>query len=280
MCDMRLFLSIASNTSQLFRSSHNSWKRHIHAGLPVQGSHRPRLLDAEAEKQLLEYLGERGKEGNAVTMSEFPSVVRTYAEQTADRAGMNSFGVTEPSLSSLKRLRKRLGLLRRNAVSSQALRRLEVTRCDTPFLVTVNACMHASSLSLILFQANSDMLNFASMAAVYSAVVGPTNVPRGIPLHLCFNSDVTSLLLTTKNEDVLITHDVDAFLREHDLGVAHTHTDTKARVVSLMFTIAADGSLLCIVVFVKDLRFSTAQIIKVCMCDLHLFCHRSHNADR
>lgn len=140
---MRLFLSIASNTSQLFRSSHNSWKRHIHAGLPVQGSHRPRLLDAEAEKQLLEYLGERGKEGNAVTMSEFPSVVRTYAEQTADRAGMNSFGVTEPSLSSLKRLRKRLGLLRRNAVSSQALRRLEVTRCDTPFLVTVNACMHA-----------------------------------------------------------------------------------------------------------------------------------------
>ena len=111
-------------------------------------------------------------------------------------------------------------------------------------------------------QANSDVSNFITMAAIYGGVVGPAN-DRHVRVELTFNTDKTSLFLQRQQEGIVVTLEGLEYLAAHHLNAAHTHADSQARGLAVIPTICADGSCLCILVCIRDDRYTAASLTVV-----------------
>lgn len=94
------------------------------------------------------------------------------------------------------------------------------------------------------------------------AVCKPTQ-PDAAPPELIFNTDVTTMVLSLTKEKVLVSSDLRRHMRNHNLNVATTATIPKGRSVGLMPTVAADGRLLCLLVFIKDDKYPEPKLFRV-----------------
>ncbi len=128
------------------------------------------------------------------------------------------------------------------------------------FSLTTTPCSLLSQFT----QANADLFNFLSYAAVLRAVIHPEGTDAILP-HLTFNTDVTTLLLGEAKAGVLVTPAGAQYLREHHLNVAETRTVHQQRTIAIMPTVAADGTLVCTLLYVHDFAFKEPHLYLVCI---------------
>ncbi len=94
-----------------------------------------------------------------------------------------------------------------------------------------------------------------------SAVVKP-DAPDAALSPLIFNTDVTTLVMTQQKGKIIITSELRKYLRDHNLNAAVTAVDKKGRSIGIMPTMAADGKLLCVVIFIKDTKYTAPKLTK------------------
>lgn len=101
-----------------------------------------------------------------------------------------------------------------------------------------------------------------ALAAVLLAVLSPVGAEPIAP-QLIFNTDVTTVFLKEGDAHVYCTKAVREYLRTHNRAITSTGKKHQARTIGIMPTFAADGTVLCTTMFIKDEKYKEPNLVQV-----------------
>ena len=207
--------------------------------LEEQKRGRPALISKEKLYEIRAWAVVQDKKQGSSTRSKLNDkileIMRAQAEETTGRPDV----VQLPSKSTLEAIHKFVTPVKVRTPSTQNMRRWMVAQ---------------------------DLRTVLTMAAV-AGVVFDLRDPRN-RAETIFNSDITSLLLGVDKQAVYVAEGTVDMLAAERKGVCRTVDAAQQRGISLMATTSADGSLVSVIVILKDNNIKTFTQTKVYVLEM------------
>jgi hypothetical protein len=207
--------------------------------LEEQKRGRPALISKEKLYEIRAWAVAQDKKQSSSTRSKLNDkileIMRAQAEETTGRPDV----VQLPSKSTLEAIHKFVTPVKVRTPSTQNMRRWMVAQ---------------------------DLRTVLTMAAV-AGVVFDLRDPRN-RAETIFNSDITSLLLGVDKQAVYVAEGTVDMLAAECKGVCRTVDAVQQRGISLMASTSADGSLVSVIVILKDNNIKTFTQTKVYVLEM------------